>query len=492
MGLSLVAHGWLFKFCQLIHFLFLCFLVGLIFFGDLGDKLTLTVVLITVFFGFVIHVIQRILVFKRYNYFSFGFLFLLSYLIVYFQLAILKILGLDIIEKFEWFIWADANNISKPIIIAACGFFAYLLGSGISSSKKISSYKTEKISTPYRGTVQLLTLMAFVSYAIFLLTSGSYILGAYARDSSAFSAYAIRLFNIFMFSSLCIELHKIFNRENKTLSLRQYVKNFYFPLVLLLCIHILMSFLVGDRGPILTYVILFFSVFFIKYHSVKFFQVLVLIGGMSFVFSLLGEARTRVVDESFIERFSTAASRAESKWFDEAVPGQNFIELALSVRTLNYAVRDVPSEFEYQYGLFQLQQIAAIVPGVSRIYNILVFDGDARYDGTANFITYLIHRAEMDYGDGTSIVADIYLDFGLIGVILILFAFGRMIAVYEMRMKNGKVEFDFYFLFFMTYLSKSIYLPRSSIMLEFSNILFSLFVIWIVNDLVKNKFLKLQ
>ena len=484
----------LFIFCQLTHFIFLCFLVSFQFFlRDFGDDLKLTIVLFLVFFGFAIHFIQRILAHKRYDYFSFGFLFLFSYFIVYFHLAMLKIFGFEVIKKYEWFIWADTTNISQPILIAACGLFAYFLGSGIRSTKKISNYKSIDTSTPHHATVQLLTLLAFISYIIFLFTSGSYISGAYARDGSLLSAYAIRLFNILMFGALCIELHKIFNLENRTLSLRQYIKKFYSPLILLLCIHVVMSLIVGDRGPIFTYIILFFSVYFIKYYSLRFLYALLFMLCISFVFSVLGEARTRAVDQSFIERFisaSSAENQEKSKWFYEKVPGQNFIELALSVRTLNAVVRDVPSEYDYQYGLFQLQQAVAIVPGLSRIYHNQVFDGDPRYDGTANFITWLIHRHDVDYGDGTSIVADIYLDFGLVGVVLILFAFGRIIAIYEIRLKYEKVEFNFYFLFFMTYLSKSIYLPRSSIMLEFSNILFSLFAIWLMNELVKNVFLK--
>lgn len=491
MDLVLFFRSLAFNFCQFLHFLILSFLVSLIFFGNWNDDIVLNFVLAMVPLGLVIHVIQRKIVFKSYEYFSFSFLFLLSYLIVYFQLAFLKILGIDIIEKLEWFIWADVNNISKPIVIAACGLFAFFLGSSARPKNKIDGFEPKK-NTPIRGTVQVLTILAFISYIIFLLTAGSYVFGAYARDAGVLSNYAIRLFNIFMFSSICIELHKIFISEKHDLNIRQYLKSFYFPLVFLLCIHIFMSFLVGDRGPILTYSILFFSVFFIKYYKLKLLQVFLSIIFIGAILSILGETRTRVVDTSFVERFSSAAFSEESQYFTEPIPGEDFVELALSVRTLNYVVRDVPEEFDYQYGLFQLQQLVAIVPGASRVYNNLVFDGDPRYDGTANFVTYLIHRTEVDYGDGTSVVADIYLDFGLIGVIFILFAFGRIMAIYELRMKNGNVEFNFYFLLFMTYLSKALYLPRSSIMLEFSNIIFCLFVIWSVNSIVKRKFIRLK
>ena len=130
-------------------------------------------------------------------------------------------------------------------------------------------------------------------------------------------------------------------------------------------------------------------------------------------FTILGEARTRAIGESFVDRLVLATEAGEPKYFDESVPGASSIELALSVRTLAVSVESVPEEFDYHYGGFQLQQIAAVVPGAQGMVNKLVYNGDPRYNGSANFITYLIHRRPVDYGDGSSVIADLYLDFGI-------------------------------------------------------------------------------
>jgi hypothetical protein len=202
---------------------------------------------------------------------------------------------------------------------------------------------------------------------------------------------------------------------------------------------------------------------------------------LSTFFTILGEARTRVLGNSFGDRLSTASETSgESEYFDESVPGSSLIELALSSRTLAVSVRDVPSEFDYQYGMFQFQQLVSIVPGAQRLINNIVYDGNPIYDGSANFITYLIHRRSVDYGDGSSVIADLYLDFGIIGVVIVMFIFGRFISRIELDVHQRNIKLDLRFLAFMAFLSNAIYLSRSTIMLEFAGIILSYLLIKLI------------
>ena len=59
-----------------------------------------------------------------------------------------------------------------------------------------------------------------------------------------------------------------------------------------------------------------------------------------------------------------------------------------------------------------MQHLLNIVPFVSGLVQKNIFDYDKKFDGSANFITYLIQGEKPRYGDGTSVVADLYLDFG--------------------------------------------------------------------------------
>jgi len=449
-----------------------------------NDQQVSLIILLAVAYAYFLHIIQLKVIFGAINYFSFGFLFPFGYLIVYFQLAALDSFGFGIITKFENFIWGGNQNIAKTITIAGLGIVAYFLGVSEKPSKcigEISNFRYPK------SLVQVLTYLSSFFYILFILNSGSYIFGAYVNDGTWLAPYSAKLFNVCLFSALCVELYRI-SQINIHCSILTYLRSFYTPLLILTMINILFSIYVGDRGPVITYSILLFSIFFIKFYRLSFFKVIFIVVFSSFFLTILGEARTRISGEGFVGRVSSANQDATTPvWFDERVPGSNFVELALSVRTLAVSLRDVPHEFSYQYGMFQIQQLVSVVPGLQGLVNKAIYDGNVIFNGSANYITYLIHRRHVDYGDGSSVIADLYLDFGVVGVIVVMFLFGRFISRIELDFCLGNFRLDFRFLAFLTYLANSIYLSRSTLMLEFSGIVLSYFLIRTVLFFTKPK-----
>ena len=448
------------------------------------DRQVSSGILIAVAYAYILHFMQQKMIFGAINYFSFGFLFPFGYLIVYFQLAALDSFGFSVLSRFENFIWGGNHNIAKTISIAGLGIVAFFLGVSGKPSKCIVENRNFGYS---KSLIQVLTYLSIFFYILFLLNSGSYIFGAYVNDGTWLAAYSAKLFNVCLFSALGVELHRIL-QSNIRGNVLTYLGSFHRPLLILTAFHILFSIFVGDRGPIITYSILLLSVFFIKFHRLSFLKVLTLIVLLSAFFTIVGEARTRVLGEGFGARISSASQEVQTlKWFDESVPGSGFIELALSVRTLAVTVRDVPQEFSYQNGMFQIQQLVSVIPGLQGLLNKLLYDGDPIYNGSANFITYLIHRSPVDYGDGSSVIADLYLDFSGVGVVVVMFLFGLFISRIELDFYLGNIRFGFRFLVFLTYLANSIYLSRSTLMLEFSGIVLSYFLIKIVIYFLNSK-----
>ena len=459
-------------------FSYLIFIITRVQFGTFDDNAMALKILVAISVATVLHFIQHKLIMGKLYYFSFSFLFPLGYLIVYFQLAILQVGGLSVLSQFENFIWGGSSNVSATISVSGLGLVAFFMG----AVAKPSRYDSTQYLVPHvRALVKLITFLSYIFYIFFLINSGSYLSGAYVDDGTPLASYASKLFDLCLFAALCIELHRIIQSDTKRLTIMSYIALFYQPLVLLVVIHILMSIFVGDRGPVITLSILSFSAYFIKFYQLNFVKVLVIIVMLSTFFTILGEARTRVLGNSFGDRLSTASETSgESEYFDESVPGSSLIELALSSRTLAVSVRDVPSEFDYQYGMFQFQQLVSIVPGAQRLINNIVYDGNPIYDGSANFITYLIHRRSVDYGDGSSVIADLYLDFGIIGVVIVMFIFGRFISRIELDVHQRNIKLDLRFLAFMAFLSNAIYLSRSTIMLEFAGIILSYLLIKLI------------
>ena len=67
---------------------------------------------------------------------------------------------------------------------------------------------------------------------------------------------------------------------------------------------------------------------------------------------------------------------------------------------------------DYFFGYFQIRQIVSCIPGAGGIFLKIFGDNNKKYNGSSGYITYLIQGDYPKYGDGTSVTADLYLDFG--------------------------------------------------------------------------------
>lgn len=89
---------------------------------------------------------------------------------------------------------------------------------------------------------------------------------------------------------------------------------------------------------------------------------------------------------------------------------------------------------------------------------------------SAGFFTTLAFGKQRSYGLGTNLVADVYISFGLIGVIGLFMLFGRTVELYRKKtiMKNDIYSNIVYF----TLLSYSVYYPRTGLFMPLK------FIIW--------------
>ena len=177
-----------------------------------------------------------------------------------------------------------------------------------------------------------------------------------------------------------------------------------------------------------------------------------------------------VYSERVVNVISSIGMNTENRIFGESIPGEISIELAKSIRTLNHSIYNVPDNYNFSYGYFQLRNLISVVPGASGMLLKLVHDGNPMYNGSSNFVTYLIQGNNPSYGDGSSILVDFYLDFGIVGVFIGMFCFGIFVKKNEYKIHNGFQKPTFTWIAIMIYFSLSIYINRSSLLLEFGNI----------------------
>lgn len=417
---------------------------------------------------------------------SFSFIFLLGYIVLHFQVVGLELLGYKMPSYTYNLFWGDDSVKNKSVLYAALGIISYFIGYYFSSdnlSNKNKSLETENVS--------FLIFGAYVTYILFFVGSGSYIQGDYsAEGASGVSSYFFKLFNAMLIASIIVKLTAFTNcYDKRKLTLFQYLMVFGKPTLFLTLWHMSFSLYVGDRGVVLTFGLMLVSLYYIRVKELSLIKAFAYIFILASVLTIVGEARqSRHTNENLLSRLTTATNDIEgnSKWYNERVLGNSTLELALSMRTFNHTIYNIPSQYEYQYGLFQAQKLVAIIPGLSKYYNDFLYDGDNKYNGTSNFITYLIQGNNPTYGDGTSINADLYLDFGIFGVFCGLLILGYFIGCNEKRLTTGaQCSTSFCWIAIIVFLSKSLYLSRSSILFEVSNMILILFFIMINNYFVK-------
>jgi len=90
------------------------------------------------------------------------------------------------------------------------------------------------------------------------------------------------------------------------------------------------------------------------------------------------------------------------------------------------------------------------------------------YRSSGLYLTWLDQGSSASYGIGTSCVADTYLDFGLIGVIIVFFLFGYLTRILEVRAFTRGIESLGILILIFLLFSFSIYIARSSILYSFN------------------------
>lgn len=414
---------------------------------------------------------------KNMTFMSLTPIFIIGYVNVFFLFSILRLINTDVLGIFERFLFYDITRIDTPLSLSTIGLISFLIGvtkvkrpakQGLARKDFSKNYKSNK------STFFIVTI-AYITFGAFLVSTPSYISGLYGNETSALSRYLFTFFNWFFYSAVILKIFSYSQVEMKNLNFFQYISSFGYLLLTLIIMYMLMSVYTGDRGPLISVTLVIVGFFYArkKNISLKTFLIIIILG--AFVLTTIAESRTRTSGDGYIDRVSDATQQTDSTYFETPTFTDSFINLATSERSLNHVVLQVPEVYDYHYGVNQFQYLLSVIPGLSGLFFNVALDGDIKRQGSAMFTSYLIQvkflGRNIDYGDGTTIISDLYLDFGWIGVILFMFAFGRLLSRYE-GVLTGPTEIKILpFIFIILYFSQSLYLARSALLLEFGTVI---------------------
>ncbi|MBP3942187.1 oligosaccharide repeat unit polymerase [Sphingobacteriaceae bacterium WQ 2009] len=392
-----------------------------------------------------------------------SYLFILGYLIVHFQIYMDYILGNY--NKFRGDYLLFNNVVNRTAILSSIGLICFNLGYTFSLMKGgiIPSYRLSNNSRFNRIPLLLIVVSTFV---LFIGTANkAYFFGGYGTvELGSLATYFQTYFVYGIFAYMIVKSYFLKMKILKS-SFMDYVKNLGFLFNLIVATYLILVLTSGDRGPIIQLGLLYLSTYlFSQNKKLKIKYYVLGIFSAAFFITLLGQIRSFQNEGSFIEKYNQAKINKLS-FENSGSFSPTTHELAISVRTVHAAV-DYTDHFGFKYGIVQLNQLIAIFPGIGSIVRgITGLEGKDLI--SADILTHHIFGDNPSHGLGTSCLADFYLDFGMIGVVCCFFIFGFWCRYIENSTFQQKLPHLFIWILFFVFLTKSIYIGRSSITILF-------------------------
>lgn len=482
MGISKISGGnIIFKTIVVISIIF--FSLYYIMLGEDGDLRYLPIFLLHAF------VISLLFLLKKESfpqlkgkYLRHSILALIGIWIVFFQVPIDYVLGN--VKPNNLFLFVNQNIILKSFVLSIIGLLCFFWGNlSAKISKRRLIEKKERVIK-----VNGLILLSFVSLGLYFFTVNPLYLAGYYQDVGIGTTayYFVNFFNIFIFSSFIQRCRNLKVAGVKIKSFGAYLRYIGWPILCLILIYLMSVVLSGDRGPIIVYSLLIISGFlFVTRIKIRVIYLVLLFLLGSIAMTVLGIARGGgkrglSFGEKILSSIEGGSVTPQRYGYVSFLPYTQ--ELSLSYNALNTVVDYVPKYHDFFYGRFQVQRIFVIVPFASIFYPLIFKDNSAKFQTSSSYITWIQQGNFPTYGSGTSAMADLYLDFGLAGVMIGMFFFGYFMRLSEVAMYVTSFPSLFMQVFFMVYLSYVIYISRSSILANL------LMVVWIYLILSINKF----
>lgn len=415
-------------------------------------------------------------------------IFLLGYVIVFFQLHVDYLL--DNFDESNTRFWVNPNIVPKALMLSSIGLVAFLFGYLI-RIRKVKKTKAN-IKYKYRTSVIGYSFLAMFFLIVMMITINPlYLYGGYGLfEMGEIARYSSILFELSFTAGLIQHIINIYLSPFKKYNIYGYYKKLGFFHLLLLLLYAIIIIISGDRGPIIYLGIGLLSSYIIsvKWKVPRIKVVLFFIIGTLLVSSLVAIRNNQDSNNSTLERVYNALVSGEFVAYSSLGGTKSIsvstLELATSLRTLHNAVDQVPNNSSFFYGQFQVLQIITVVPfGQGVIKNI--FNLKDNELTSAKYVTALVGGE--NGSEGTSCIADLYLDFGVFGVFIGMLFFGIFVRLLEENVFTVKIPNLLYLISYMIICQYAIYIPRSTIMFNFRNILWVMIIMKFI-QLISKKY----
>ncbi len=452
--------------------------------SDIFDKDLLTISLVLSSLLMFVPFITRYDKNVKRNYFRPTIFFVLGYFIVFFQKYYDLLFGF--IKKTDH-IFVDVSLINRSLIISVTALIMFYIGYFLTRYHK--KKKKQQKSTLMPIYVYDTNLLHYLFWAITVLLcllnaknigTGNYNQANLEKEAGGIGNYMSILYMVVYFSLLSMTVYNCITLG--CTKLKGFVKQFGRINMLCVIIYSVLMVLIGVRSSVIVIIAsLTCSIMHIMNKRVKLWKLAIAFAIITYIVSFIGINRkaTGTDVSSQIEAVQFAMLEQKS-----ILP--TTLELAGSLETFNYALDYVPSKHDYLYGSFHIRNLVSAIP-FSSYFKSSMFDPHWKYRSSDYFITYIIQGENYSYGNGSSINADLYLNYGIPGVIVGLFLLGMIFWRVESAFCTTKSPKLFSILFFLIFVGYALPYCRSGYLTPINYIVFCYILVTIYTPHFKRR-----
>lgn len=335
-------------------------------------------------------------------------IFLLVFFIVFFQRDLDYAIGLfgDNSYGIDLFLANAPHVISKACALSLIALSAFLCGNYNFSLKN-------KRNNTNRYVFKNTKILVWGGFLLLFLHIILYGIGNFTKDENTDTAI-LTILQAVLLALIVINAHNIKCNSNQN---KISIKKYLMPLVLIF-LYLFIYFASANRGgAIKVCLMLLVTYVYITGNRVNYKKIAIIAVVCAFSISIIGIVRSMVdkdvnaATELLLEKESIFPLTAE---------------LAGSVNTVHVALGNVPSKQDYNYGSSFFPRFNILIPGLNRIMPNISTSEDIITN--MFFCGYI---PTWGWGLGSSAVADVYIAFGVLGVIIIFFIFGWFVHYLE-------------------------------------------------------------
>lgn len=393
-------------------------------------------------------ILSHFLMNRQRNYFRIDLLFLFGFVIVHFQWPLMIVVsGVELEQFYRYNFYAD--YITYGTWLSLMGLHFWILGYSF-IQKEVAKETSEKLffklkEKPVFNWTKLL-------FVLFLITAGkTYLSGEIYSNVDKSSGDPIQgiagyIHTILMIFALVLSVILIVNFTKTTDKLgRGFLKSNQ-QFLLLVFAMIMVFFLAGDRSSGLILICGFLVVYSSVIQPISQGRLVILGLGGALVMNVILIFRSMGL--SGLSSFGLASL------YDLT------LNLANSARTLYIGLYDYDVSQNLYYGKLWVGNLLGAVPFAQGVYAGITGTPEHLMN-TSKYITYLTHGEDATTGEGTSLIIDIFLNFGLFGVVVTMLLFGLLASKLQFELDRKS---DFRWLIAAAIIgSVAFYISRASI-----------------------------